>query len=171
MPDPRTPAAEAPALTLLFICTHNRCRSILCEALARALGGGRIAAFSAGSQPSGAVHPNTLAHLARRGVNTAGLSSKSWHTCTDLSPDAVITVCDSAAGEHCPLWLEPAVRVHWGLPDPSRVEGTPAARAAAFDAVIATIEQRLRRLLELDLPRLRSDALRDALQRIADEEH
>lgn len=157
-------------LTLLFVCTHNRCRSVLCEALARHLGGGRIDAYSAGSQPSGQVHPDTLRHLEQRGIDTQGLCSKSWDAFTDLSPDAVITVCDSAAGEPCPLWLGKAVKAHWGLPDPSRIAGDASARAAAFDAVIGTIERRLVRLLSQDPEHLSADALRAALQRIAVEE-
>lgn len=158
-----------PTATLLFVCTHNRCRSILCEALARHLSGGRVAAYSAGSQPSGAVHPDTLAQLAKRGIDTRGLRSKSWDEFEELAPDAVITVCDSAAGEVCPLWMGRAARVHWGLRDPSRVDGPAQERAEAFDRVIATIEERLERLLALDLAALEGDALRSALQAIAPE--
>jgi arsenate reductase len=156
--------------TLLFICTHNRCRSILCEALARHLGGRRIGAYSAGSQPGGAVHPDTLKHLRRRAIDTSGLRSESWDVYADLAPDAVITVCDRASGEQCPLWLGRSVKVHWGLPDPSSIEGPEDLRSAAFDAVIDTIDRRLRRLLTLDPEALSGDALRVALERIAEEE-
>lgn len=157
-----------PTLTLLFVCTHNRCRSVLCEALARHLSQGRIAAFSAGSQPSGIVHPETLHHLQKRGIDTSGLLSESWDAHENLSPNVVITVCDSAAGEQCPLWLGKSVKVHWGLPDPSRAEGSSDDRRHAFDAVITTIEQRLKRLLELDFRGLETDeALRAALLHIA----
>jgi arsenate reductase len=162
------PRADDPVLTLLFICTHNRCRSILCEALARHLSAGRIAAFSAGSQPAGAVHPDTLLHLQKHGVDISGLRSESWDAYANLSPDAVITVCDSAAGEQCPLWLGQAVKVHWGLPDPSRCDGTEEERATAFDTLIATIERRLQRLLDRDLCTLKTaDALRRELQQLA----
>ena len=140
--------------TVLFVCTHNRCRSILCEALSHHLAPGRLRAFSAGSQPAGAVHPATLAALEARGIATAGLESQSWDAFAGLDPDAVITVCDSAAGEQCPLWMGRSPKVHWGLPDPSKVEGSEAEQAAAFDAVIATIEGRLRRLLALQPERL-----------------
>lgn len=157
-------------LTLLFICTHNRCRSILCEALARHLAADRLTAFSAGSQPSGEIHPSTLLHLQRRGIDTAGLSSKSWDVYEDLSPDVVITVCDSAAGEQCPLWLGKSDKVHWGLPDPSRVEGPESRRTAAFDSVIDTIERRLSRLLSLQPEGMTGDDLTAALRRIAEEE-
>lgn len=159
---------QEPTLTLLFICTHNRCRSVLCEALARELSQGRIAAFSAGSQPSDVVHPETLQHLEKRGIDTSELRSESWDAYEDLSPDAVITVCDSAAGEQCPLWFGNSVKVHWGLPDPSRAKGNSADRAPAFDALITTIEQRLQRLLKLDFRDLKTgDALRAALLRVA----
>ncbi|MFT4767438.1 MAG: arsenate reductase [Glaciecola sp.] len=160
--------AQEPTLTLLFICTHNRCRSVLCEALARHLSRGRIAAFSAGSQPSGVVHPETLRQLQKRGIDTWELRSESWDAYEDVSPDAVITVCDSAAGEQCPVWFGKSVKVHWGLADPSRVESSSNDQATAFDAVITTIEERLRRLLELDFRELETgDALRDALLHIA----
>jgi arsenate reductase len=157
-------------LKLLFICTHNRCRSILCEALARHLGAGRIEAYSAGSQPSGVVHPDTLKHLERRGVDTQGLKSQSWDVYADLSPDAVITVCDQAAGESCPLWLGQSLKVHWGLSDPSRVDDACGERDAAFEAVIETVERRLGRLLSQSLDGLAGEELRARLQQIAREE-
>ena len=157
-------------LKLLFICTHNRCRSILCEALARHLGGRHIDAYSAGSQPGGTVHPDTLRHLAQRAIDTSGLHSKSWDVYADLAPDAVITVCDQAAGEPCPLWLGQSVKAHWGLPDPSSIEGSDNVRSAAFDAVIDTIDRRLRHLLTLNPEDLSGGALRTALERIAEDE-
>ncbi|MEM9386502.1 MAG: arsenate reductase ArsC [Pseudomonadota bacterium] len=153
-------------LSLMFVCTHNRCRSILCEALARSLSEGRITATSAGSSPSGEVHPDTLATLQALGIDTTGLRSKSWDHCDGKHLDAVITVCDSAAGESCPLWLSNTVIAHWGLPDPSKVEGA-SARAAAFDAVIGVIERRVRRLLAHDFAVLEGERLRDALEGIA----
>ncbi|MEO0425520.1 MAG: arsenate reductase ArsC [Pseudomonadota bacterium] len=153
-------------LTLMFVCTHNRCRSILCEALARELGEGRITALSAGSTPSGVVHPDTLATLGGLGIETEGLHSKSWDDCEEMAPDAVITVCDSAAGEPCPLWLSDTVIAHWGLPDPSKVEDL-RERAAAFDRVVGMIKDRLQRLLAHDFSQLEGDKLRDALEHIA----
>jgi arsenate reductase len=142
----------------------------LCEAIARHLSKGRIDAFSAGSQPSGAVHPETLAQLQRRGIDTAGLASASWDSYAELAPDAVITVCDSAAGEQCPLWMGRTAKAHWGLPDPSSIEGSEEERAAAFDKVIRTIERRIARVLSLGNDELSGDALADALSRIAHEE-
>ena len=169
MPDFREAAQGESALTLLFICTHNRCRSILCEAITRHLSGGRIAAFSAGSQPSGTVHPDTLAQLGQRGIDCSTLRSESWDVYEKLCPDAVITVCDSAAEESCPLWFQDNVKVHWGLPDPSRVPGSDEQRRKAFDTVIATIKRRIERLLTLELESLRGDELRLALEGIAQE--
>jgi arsenate reductase len=150
----------------LFVCTHNRCRSILCEALSRHLGAGRIDAYSAGSQPAAAVHPDTLQALAERGIATTGLRSQSWDEFAALAPDAVITVCDSAAGEACPLWMGKATKVHWGLPDPSRSpEGE--ARDAAFAEVMATIEARIHQLLAEQVDTLRGAQLAAALQQLA----
>jgi arsenate reductase len=157
-------------LKLLFICTHNRCRSILCEALTNHLATGRLLASSAGSQPAGEVHPATLAALAARGINTTGLESKSWDTFAGLDPDAVITVCDSAAGEQCPLWMGRTPRVHWGLPDPSKVEDA-AERDAAFATVIEIIEDRLQRLLALEPERLDRQGFVEALSSLARGEH
>ncbi|MDT8397885.1 MAG: arsenate reductase ArsC [Pseudomonadales bacterium] len=134
-------------MKILFICTHNRCRSILAEAIARHFGEGLIQALSAGSQPADTVHPLTLAHLEKHGVPTAGLHSKSWHDCEYFEPDVVITVCDDAAGEACPLWFGKAAVIHWGLPDPSRIAGDPAARPdaieAAFNNTIGLLKYRI----------------------------
>ena len=91
--------------TLLFVCIHNHCRSILCEALTRQLSNGQISVFSAGSHPSGNVHPDTLQHLKKRGIDTTDLRGTSWDSYDAVSFDAVITVCDDAAGERCPSWL------------------------------------------------------------------
>ncbi|WP_346840003.1 arsenate reductase ArsC [Microbulbifer sp. SAOS-129_SWC] len=154
-------------MKLLFICTHNRCRSILSEAITNHLAGTRIRAFSAGSQPAGAVHPQTLQHLQARAIPTDGLASKSWDTLQEVNPDAVITVCDSAAGETCPLWLGQSVRVHWGLPDPSKLEGAEAE--AAFAAVMDTIAARTRALLAANVDQLRGAELQQALDKIAGE--
>jgi arsenate reductase len=156
---------------VLFVCTPTRCRSILCEALTNHLAGGRLRARSAGSQPAGAVHPATLAALEARGIATDGLESQSWDAFAGLDPDAVITVCDSAAGEQCPLWMGRSPKVHWGLPDPSKVEGSESEQSAAFDAVIATIEGRLRRLLALDPARLDGEDFVEALSSLATEEY
>ena len=130
-------------MKLLFICTHNRCRSILCEAIASQRGAGALEAASAGSAPVEAVHPLTLRYLKERGYGTSGLRSQSWHDLKAFEPDRVVTVCDSAAGEVCPLWMGEVEKHHWGLPDPSRVEGDEAAIHSAFMAVIDRIENQV----------------------------
>ena len=130
-------------MKLLFVCTHNRCRSILCEAIASQRGAGFLEAASAGSAPVDEVHPLTLRYLEERGYQTAGLRSQSWHDLEGFEPDRVITVCDSAAGEACPLWMGEVEKHHWGLPDPSRVEGDDEAIRSAFMAVIDRIENKI----------------------------
>ncbi len=127
-------------MKLLFICTHNRCRSILCEAIASQRGAGSLEAASAGSAPVHAVHPLTLRYLAERGYQTTGLQSQSWEDLAAFNPDRVVTVCDSAAGEACPLWMGEIDKHHWGLPDPSRAEGDAATIRSVFMAVIDRIE-------------------------------
>lgn len=135
-------------MKLLFICTHNRCRSILAEAITNHLSDGSLEARSAGSQPAGAVHPLTLKYLAEAGISTTGLISQSWDEHEDFAPDVVITVCDSAAGETCPVWFGNSVKVHWSLPDPSRVQGSEAEVRTAFLSVMQTLERRFKALLE-----------------------
>ncbi len=127
---------------LLFICTHNACRSVLAEVILRARAGDYVATASAGSAPAGRIHPLTLEHLARHGYPTAGLTSGGYDDVADFHPDVVITVCDRAAGEACPLWLDSTPKMHWGLPDPSHLEGSEADRTQAFDRVIGTLEAR-----------------------------
>ena len=124
---------------ILFVCTHNRCRSILCEAITRARGNGFLKVSSAGSQPAGAIYPETLNQLGAHGYSAEGLQSGGWEQVEENPPNLVVTVCDSAAGEACPLWLGDAKKMHWPLPDPSRLSD-PQQAAMAFKAVIATIE-------------------------------
>ncbi len=110
-------------LKVLFLCTGNSCRSILGEALANHLGEGRILARSAGSQPTGQVHPRALAVLERHGVPVDAPSSKSMDDLEGERFDVIVTVCDAAAGEACPVWLSDAAKAHWGIPDPALGEG------------------------------------------------
>ena len=130
-------------MKLLFVCTHNRCRSILCEAIASQRGAGFLEAASAGSAPVDEVHPLTLRYLEERGYQTTGLQSQSWEDLAAFNPDRVVTVGDSAAGETCPLWMGEVEKHHWGLPDPSRVEGDDEAIRSAFMAVIDRIEHKV----------------------------
>ena len=134
-------------LKIIFICTHNRCRSILAEAVAQHLGAGKIIAASAGSEPAGKIHPLTFDALKTVGISVAGLRSKSWHELEDFAPDVVITVCDNAANEVCPLWFGKAEKVHWGLADPSALEGTSESVSLAFQNTIDTLMARLDRIV------------------------
>lgn len=158
-------------MKIAFICTHNRCRSILCEAITNSLAQGGITAMSGGSEPAGEVHPLTIKFLQERGISIEGLRSKSWDELESLQPDVVITVCDSAAGEACPVWFGTAVRVHWGLPDPSRLAGASEDQArAAFGEVIATIERRVAAFVAGNFRLLQGEQLKVALQQIAKED-
>ena len=139
-----------PPLKVLVLCTHNRCRSILFEAIARAEAGPEVIVRSAGSEPAGDVHPATLEALSRAGISSEGLHSEGWDRYEAWDPDVVITVCDRAAQEPCPLWLGKAHRLHWGLPDPSLLEGL--AQRQAFTEVIETIRGRLPDLSALANP-------------------
>lgn len=130
-------------MKILYICTHNRCRSILSEAITRHLASDLIEARSAGSQPAGEVHPTSLKALRAAGIDTSGLQSQSWDELESFAPDLVVTVCDSAAGESCPLWFGKALKVHWGLEDPSKLTGTEEEIDAAFGASIALISERV----------------------------
>ena len=136
-------------MKILYICTHNRCRSILSEAITNYVAGDKITARSAGSQPSGAVHPLSLQYLTEAGVPTEGLTSQSWDEFESFEPDVVVTVCDSAASESCPVWFGKSVKVHWGLSDPSKVEGSDEQKAVAFRACISEITERVNKLLPL----------------------
>lgn len=156
-----------PATRVLFLCTGNSCRSILAEATFNHLAPPGWRAMSAGSRPTGAVHPRSLALLAREGIATAGYHSKSWDALPE-APQVVITVCASAAGETCPVYLRPALRAHWGVDDPAHATGTDAEIDAAFMNAYRTLRHRIEALLALPLDDLRDDpaALTAQLQRI-----
>lgn len=151
-------------MKLLFICTHNRCRSIIAEAVTNQYGAGRLEARSAGSQPSGEVHPLSLRYLQEAGIATEGLCSQSWDEHEAWHPDVVITVCDQAAGEPCPAWFGRALRVHWGLADPSRLAGSEEDIARAFRATIATLRARIEQLLAQDLEHMTNEQLAGLLR-------
>ncbi len=156
-------------MKFLFICTHNRCRSILSEAITNHLSQGKVTAYSAGSQPVGEVHPLSIKYLQARGIATEGLKSKSWDEFESIAPDVVVTVCDSAAKEQCPAWFGSCVKVHWGLPDPSKLDGTEDEIKGAFYSVMDTIEARIRKALTLDLEHLSPGELQNALTAITEE--
>lgn len=141
--------SEQPA-NVLFLCTGNSARSILAEALLNRDGGGRFRAFSAGSLPKGAVHPMALEVLRHGGFPTAGLRSKSWDefAAAEAPPlDVIVTVCDNAAGEVCPIWPGRPMTAHWGIEDPAAVEA-PGQRAA-FDLALLRLAGRIKAFLAL----------------------
>ncbi|RLA03889.1 MAG: arsenate reductase ArsC [Gammaproteobacteria bacterium] len=158
-------------MKILFICTHNRCRSILSEAITNQMAGDKVSAFSAGSEPAGEVHPLSLKYLQQRGIATGNLSSKSWDEFKTVQPDIVITVCDHAASEPCPVWFGDCIQVHWGLSDPSKLQVSDEQQKKAFFAVMDTIINRTNKLLALDLNLNSMDksALKNALTTIATE--
>ena len=157
-------------MKILYICTHNRCRSILFEAITNHMSltqaQGRLQAKSAGSQPAGEVHPLSIQYLQEAGIPTEGLVSQSWDELEFYAPDVVVTVCDSAAGESCPIWFGKSIKVHWGLADPSKIEGSEEKKAEAFRKIIAEIQQRVTNLLALDTEQLTPDELRAALNQL-----
>jgi arsenate reductase len=136
------------------------------EALINHLGAGRFRAFSAGSRPVGKVNDNALATLARNGLPTEGFSSQSWDEFADQGIDIAITVCDQAAGEVCPIYLNSTVRAHWGLPDPAHVSGTEAEIEAAFQATYDALHERITKMLALPVETLPSGELAKALNAI-----
>lgn len=156
-------------MKILFICTHNRCRSILGEAITNHLAGDRITAYSAGSQPAGEVHPLSIKYLQQRKISTKGLKSQSWDDFEAIAPDVVITVCNSAANEVCPVWFGNAVKVHWELPDPSKLQAADEDVQAAFFAVIDIIEQRINTILSMDIEAMSQPQLQAALSNLAQE--
>ncbi|MBM7060111.1 arsenate reductase ArsC [Pseudomonas sp. UL073] len=153
-------------MKVLFMCTANSCRSILSEALFNHLAPSSFEAVSAGSFPKGQVLPRTLVTLQEAGISIAGLASKGNDAFEGNPPDIVITVCDKAAGEACPVYFGPVLKAHWGLADPSDVQGDDAAITAAFHATLARIELRCRAFLALPFERLSRDELKQELDRI-----
>lgn len=150
-------------MKILFLCTANSCRSILCEAMFNHLAPEGVKAYSAGSHPKGEVHPLSLKTLSDAGVSTAGLYSKSSDDHMSLAPDFVITVCDKAAGEACPVFFGPATKAHWGLADPSEYQGTQEEIEAAFEATLEQIKKRMETFLALPLKQLGAEQLKAEL--------
>ncbi|CAI8717257.1 arsenate reductase (thioredoxin) [Pseudomonas sp. IT-P74] len=153
-------------MRVLFMCTANSCRSILSEAMFNHLAPEGFEAFSAGSFPKGQVLPRSLSTLQEAGIAIDGLSSKGNEAFEANPPDIIITVCDKAAGEACPVYFGPALKAHWGLEDPSDIQGDEAMVSAAFHSTLARIETRCRALLDLPFAQLDRDALKRELDRI-----
>lgn len=142
---------------VLFLCTGNSARSVLAESILNKNGAGQFRAFSAGSQPKGEVHPQTIALLKSLGYETSGLRSKSWDQFAQ--PDApqidfLFTVCDSAADEACPVWPGKPMTAHWGIPDPAAVQGADVEVALAFKEAYRMLSKRIELFTALPLRKL-----------------
>jgi arsenate reductase len=154
---------------VLFLCTGNSARSILAEAVLNHWGKGRFRASSAGSFPTGRVNPLALQVLSERGIDPGQPRSKSWDEFS--GPDApqmdfIITVCDAAAGESCPVWLGHPLTAHWGVPDPAAVEGSDATKHAAFLDALLALEARIKLMINLPMAKLEKLALQQHLNDI-----
>lgn len=155
-------------MNFLFLCTGNSCRSILSEVLFNHRAPEGFHAYSAGSKPSGQVHPFTLKTLQNLNLPTEGLSSKTIAACEQYQPDVVITVCGSAAQEACPIYLGSAIKAHWGLEDPSHLELVDEIKLAAFLDTVAHINRRLDALFALDFTQLSREELNQEIQKISE---
>ena len=148
-------------MNVLVLCTGNSARSILGEVLINALGGDKLRAYSAGSSPVGKVNPGAVRKLRQEGHSVDGLTSKSWDQFNGADApviDIVITVCDNAAGESCPVWNGAPITVHWGIPDP--------ATDGDFDAAYARLRRRVEAMVGLPVNEMGKDELLAELQRI-----
>ena len=146
-------------MNVLFLCTGNSCRSLISEAVFNHLAPAGWHALSAGSQPTGKLNDKALALLAAKGIPTDGYHSKSWDK-LPVTPDIVVTVCASAAGETCPAYLGQVLRTHWGVEDPSHVAGTDEEIDAAFEQAYAILRARIETFLALPLAELKNDKAR-----------
>ena len=159
-------------LNVLFLCTHNSARSILAEALLNAMAGGRFKAWSAGSSPrdNQQPHPLGLQVLQKAGVSTEGLRSKSWDEfAAPGAPtmDLIITVCDNAAGEVCPIWPGHPATAHWGFADPSEGDAPDSEKLEAFRQTLHLIKRRLDLLINLPADKLEKAVLQASARKLA----
>lgn len=157
--------------SVLFLCTGNSARSIMAEVMLNHLGRGRFRAHSAGSHPSGKVNPYSVETLRGLGMRTEGLRSKAWDefAAPGAPPiDFVITVCDNAAGEVCPVWPGKPVTAHWGVFDPAAVEGSDDEKRQAFREAAAILRRRIELLLALPLERLDLSVLKTKVREIGE---
>ena len=157
-------------MNVLFLCTGNSCRSILGEATFNHLAPAGWQGMSAGSKPTGQVHPRSLALLAREGIATEGYFSKSWEDLPQV-PDIVISVCGNAANETCPAYLGPVLRTHWGVEDPAHATGTDKEIDAAFMTAYRILRARIEAFFALPLAELQQNPaqLKAEMDRIASE--
>jgi arsenate reductase len=138
---------ESEVIKVLILCTGNSCRSVMAEALINHFGDGRYRAWSAGSKPAGYVHPKSVETLKRHGIDPGRTRSKSWNEFVNQSFDLVITVCDRAAGESCPLFPGNPKKLHWSTPDPARATGSANEIDAAFNKTFLLLKKRIQDLL------------------------
>jgi len=160
---------ESRVYNVLFLCTGNSARSILAEAIVQRLGTGRFRGFSAGSHPRGEVHPMALALLREQGDDTRGMRSKSWDEFARPGApimDFVFTVCDSAAGETCPVWPGQPVTAHWGVEDPAVFVGPREDQRRAFQRAYQVLERRIELLTLLNMGSLDRLSLKRRLAEI-----
>jgi arsenate reductase len=161
------------ACNVLFLCTGNTARSILAEGILRKDGAGRFNAYSAGSRPKGVVNPFALKVLESYGYPTEGYRSKSWEEFSgpDAPPmDFVFTVCDSAAGEACPVWPGHPATAHWGIEDPAAVEGSDIEKECAFVQAFEFLRSRIGAFISLPLASLDAVSLQSRLREIGESE-
>jgi len=159
---------------VLFLCTHNSARSIIAEAITNKFGKAKLHGYSAGSHPGGRVHPYAIELLTGLGYDTRGLRSKSWDEFGRLDApqmDFIFTVCDEAANEVCPVWPGQPMTAHWGLADPSRVEGTEAQKRFAFANAHRLLRHRIDLFLNLPVASLERLALQKKLDDIGRSTH
>lgn len=159
----------AKPLSILILCTGNSARSILAEALINKYGGGHFRGYSAGSHPVGRVNPLAIELLTSLNHPVDGLRSKSWYefTLPDAPVfDAVITVCDNAAGEVCPVWLGNPVKAHWGMEDPAAAQGSHDEKLKVFEKVYRELERRIQLLVNLPPDKLNSATLKSCFDEI-----
>jgi arsenate reductase (thioredoxin) len=157
------------AYNVLFICTGNSARSVMAEGLLNGLANGRFKVYSAGSHPNGTVNPLALQTLASLHLPTEGYRSKSWDEFAKPGTpimDFVFTVCDSAAGEVCPIWPGQPMTAHWGVTDPGHAEGSDAVRLQAFLDVAITLKRHIELLLALPIAKLEPLAIQDEIKQI-----
>lgn len=155
--------------TVLFLCTDNSARSIFAESILNKEGGGRFKAFSAGSQPKGEVNPHALKELEALGYPSTGFSSKSWDVFAEPGAprmDFIFTVCDSAAGEACPVWIGHPMTAHWGVEDPAAVVGTKMEIQRAFAQAARFLKNRIAAFVSLPLESIDRMALETKLRQI-----
>ncbi|MBE0532234.1 MAG: arsenate reductase ArsC [Rhodospirillales bacterium] len=154
---------------VLFLCTGNSARSILAEAIMNSLGKGKFRAYSAGSHPSGRVHPLALDTLRIAGLSTEGARSKAWDEFAEPGApkmDFIFTVCDNAAGEVCPIWPGHPMTAHWGVEDPAAFEGTEAEKRAVFLKVFRMLQNRISVFASLPVASLDRQSLQNRINEI-----